>query len=80
MCFSGHANLETELSKALDKMGHTTIEREEEEDEIGLAFQKFAVVTKELGALMKNMVSIICTLNHIGDKSLKMFWDKRDAA
>ena len=50
-------------------MGHTTIEREEEEDEIGLAFQKFAVVTKELGALMKNMVSIICTINHIGDKS-----------
>ena len=44
------------MSKALDKMGDTAMQREEEEDDIGLAFQKFAVVTKELGALMKNMV------------------------
>ena len=44
------------MSKALDKMGDTAMQRDDEEDDIGAAFQKFAVVTKELGALMKNMV------------------------
>lgn len=46
-----------DFSKALDKLGDTAITREDEEDDIGAAFQKFAVVTKELSALMKNMVS-----------------------
>ena len=46
-----------DFSKALDKMGDTALTREDEEDDIGAAFQKFAVVTKELSALMKNMVS-----------------------
>merc|ERR1719346_971662 len=32
------------------------ITRDDEEDDIGAAFQKFAVVTKELSALMKNMM------------------------
>ena len=49
-----------EFSKALDKLGDTAITREDEEDDIGAAFQKFAVVTKELSALMKNMVSQKC--------------------
>ena len=53
-----HVNLEMEFSKALDKLGDTTLQREDEEDDIGAAFQKFAVVTKELSALMKNMVSV----------------------
>ena len=54
-----------EFSKALDKLGDTAITREDEEDDIGAAFQKFAVVTKELSALMKNMVSgeFFITLN-----------------
>ena len=59
---SDHANLEMEMSKALDRMGDTAMQREDEEDDIGAAFQKFAVVTKELGVLMKNMVSYL----HIG--------------
>ena len=46
-----------EFSKALDKLGDTALTRDDEEDDIGAAFQKFAVVTKELSALMKNMVS-----------------------
>lgn len=46
-----------EFSKALDRLGDTALTRDDEEDEIGAAFQKFAVVTKELSALMKNMVS-----------------------
>lgn len=54
--FSDHVNLEMELSKALDKMGDTAITRDDEEDDIGAAFQKFAVVTKELSALMRNLV------------------------
>lgn len=53
---TNHANLEMEMSKALDKMGDTAMQRDDEEDDIGAAFQKFAVVTKELGALMKNMM------------------------
>ena len=48
-----------EMSKALDRMGDTAMQREDEEDDIGAAFQKFAVVTKELGVLMKNMVSYL---------------------
>jgi len=51
-----HVNLEVELSKALDKMGDTAITREDEDDDIGAAFQKFAVVTKELAALMRNLM------------------------
>ena len=56
---SDHVNLEMELSKALDKMGDMAITRDDEEDDIGAAFQKFAVVTKELSALMRNLVRLI---------------------
>ena len=61
-----------EMSKALDKMGDTAMQREDEEDDIGAAMQKFAVVTKELGALMKNMVRFTYW-NHYppGEKSLR---------
>ena len=52
-----------DFSKALDKMGDTALTREDEEDDIGAAFQKFAVVTKELSALMKNMVSVLLSSN-----------------
>ena len=52
-----------DFSKALDKMGDTALTREDEEDDIGAAFQKFAVVTKELSALMKNMVRVLLSFN-----------------
>ena len=77
--FSDHANLEMEMSKALDKMGDTAMQREDEEDDIGAAFQKFAVVTKELGALMKNMVRFTywnhysSVKNHYGRPNTKIF-------
>ena len=77
--FSDHANLEMEMSKALDKMGDTAMQREDEEDDIGAAFQKFAVVTKELGALMKNMVRFTYwnhyppVKNHYGGPNRKIF-------
>ena len=46
-----------EFSKALNRLGQNMIVREDEPDDVGAAFQKFAVVTKELANLMKNMVS-----------------------
>ena len=55
--FSDHVGFDMEFSKALDRLGDTALTRDDEEDDIGAAFQKFAVVTKELSALMKNMVS-----------------------
>ena len=57
-----HVSFEMEFSKALDKLGDTALTRDDEEDDIGAAFQKFAVVTKELSALMKNMVSFFMIL------------------
>ena len=68
---SDHANFEMEMSKALDRMGDTAMQREDEEDDIGAAFQKFAVVTKELGALMKNMVRRFTYWNHYCPRSEK---------
>ena len=53
---SDHVGSEQEFSKALNRLGETAIMRDDEPDDIGAAFQKFAVVTKELSNLMKNMV------------------------
>ena len=50
-----------DFSKALNRLGETAIMREDIQDygsdDIGAAFQKFSVVTKELSNLMKNLVS-----------------------
>lgn len=54
---SDHVTSEQEFSKALNRLGETAIMRDDEPDDIGAAFQKFAVVTKDLSNLMKNMVS-----------------------
>ena len=48
---------EVDFSKALERLGESSMERMEEPDEIGAAFKNFAVVTKEMANLMKNMVS-----------------------
>ena len=59
--FPGHVNSEMDFSKALNKLGETAILRDDSEDygsnDIGAAFQRFSVVTKELSNLMKNLVS-----------------------
>ena len=52
-----HVASEEDFSKALHRLGESAIERMEEPDEIGAAFKNFAVVTKEMANLMKNMVS-----------------------
>lgn len=43
------------LVRALEKLGNVAISKEE--PDIGAAFLKFSVVTKELSALMKTLVS-----------------------
>jgi hypothetical protein len=45
-----------EFTKVLNRLGESAIIREDEPDDIGAAFQKFAVVTKELASLKKNLV------------------------
>lgn len=44
------------LSRALERLGGNALSKDSEPD-IGAAFFKFAVVTKELSALMKTLVS-----------------------
>ena len=51
-----HVASEVDFSKALERLGESSMERMEEPDEIGAAFKNFAVVTKEMANLMKNMV------------------------
>ena len=60
---------EEDFSKALHRLGDSTIERMEEPDEIGAAFKNFAVVTKEMANLMKNMVSELIK-DHVSRSSL----------
>ena len=59
--FTDHVNGEMDFSKALNRLGETLIMREDSadygSDDIGAAFQKFSVVTKELSNLMKTLVS-----------------------
>lgn len=58
-----------DFSKALNRLGEAAIMREDGadygSDDIGAAFQKFSVVTKELSNLMKNLVrrwkSYVCS-------------------
>merc|ERR1711963_1168171 len=55
-----HVTVEMDFSKALNRLGETAIMREDVgdygSDDIGAAFQKFSVVTKELSNLMKNLM------------------------
>jgi len=48
------------LSRALDKLGSTSLAKDQEPD-ISAAFIKFSVVTKELSILMKTLVRKIYT-------------------
>ena len=55
--FPDHVSSKMDFSKALNRLGESAIMRDDEPDDIGAAFQKFAVVTKELSALMQGLVS-----------------------
>lgn len=56
---SGNVHVENEmcLVRALERLG--TVALSKEEPDIGAAFLKFSVVTKELSALMKTLVNYI---------------------
>ncbi|CAB4060108.1 ASAP [Lepeophtheirus salmonis] len=57
-----HVNCEQELSKALNKLGELALIRDDESDDVGTAFQKFSVVTKELSTLMNNLMKNLETM------------------
>lgn len=52
--FTAHVDNEVYLGRALERLGDAALK--EQEPDIGAAFLKFAVVTKELSALMKTLV------------------------
>lgn len=54
--FLAHVDNEMYLGRALERLGDAALK--EQEPDIGAAFLKFAVVTKELSALMKTLVII----------------------
>ena len=51
---TAHVDNEVYLGRALERLGDAALK--EQEPDIGAAFLKFAVVTKELSALMKTLV------------------------
>ena len=53
---STHTSATQDFSRSLNRISESTFGREED-DEIGVAFQKFAIVTRQLSELMKDLVS-----------------------
>lgn len=69
--FLAHVDNEMCLVRALERLGSVALSKEE--PDIGAAFLKFSVVTKELSALMKTLV--ICLANSYNFSfSLKNFF------
>lgn len=52
---TGHTDNENYLSRALERLGTAALSKDQEA-EIGAAFIKFSVVTKELSALLRTLV------------------------
>lgn len=53
---AAHVDNEMCLVRSLERLGSAALSKEE--PDIGAAFLKFSVVTKELSALMKTLVSV----------------------
>lgn len=53
------------LVRAMERLGSAALSKEE--PDIGAAFLKFSVVTKELSALMKTLVSKLFHIKQIHD-------------
>lgn len=65
--FLAHVDNEMCLVRALERLGSVALSKEE--PDIGAAFLKFSVVTKELSALMKTLV--ICVVDYVSFSLLK---------
>lgn len=71
--FTAHVDNEMYLSRSLERLGGNALSKDQEPD-IGAAFLKFAVVTKELSALMKTLVStafLLSELSNVWQKLLR---------
>ena len=67
---TAHTDNENYLSRALERLGTTALSKDQEA-EIGAAFIKFAVVTKELSALLRTLVIFLNIL--LFNKNLNRF-------
>ena len=61
--FTAHVDNEMYFARILERLGGNAMTKDQEPD-IGAAFLKFAVVTKELSALMKTLVNIYFSFCH----------------
>lgn len=73
---SGNIHVDNEmcLVRALERLGSVALSKEE--PDIGAAFLKFSVVTKELSALMKTLVSS-CIMHLTRGADLNSFLDAK---
>jgi len=68
-----HVTNDIYLAENLERLAGSC--QQDQQADIAVAFVKFAVVTKELSALMKNLVSCFCSLfNGPRDAGLNIFW------
>jgi len=76
--FAAHVDNEVYLGRALERLGDAALK--EQEPDIGAAFLKFAVVTKELSALMKTLVRAghdeVCDMKVFGGISRSIFMER----
>lgn len=69
MNFSAHVDNEMCLVRSLERLGSAALSKEE--PDIGAAFLKFSVVSKELSALMKTLVIVFkCFFSPLLNESL----------